>query len=133
MAEPLSKVIISLTSAGALLLWMCVPHAVFAENFSDPTRPPTVLGAIPDGNAATPVSGPVLQSVLISAGRKVAIISGKTVKLGDEFGEARVVKITESEVVLRNGKELQTLKLFPDVEKRLISSRTNAKPPRRGQ
>lgn len=62
--------------------------------------------------------GPVLQSVLISARRKSAIIGGQVVGLGEKYGEARVVKITESEVVLKTGTVTEILRLFPDVEKR---------------
>jgi MSHA biogenesis protein MshK len=75
--------------------------------------------------AATP--GPVLQSVLISPQRKIAIISGKTLRVGEKFGDSRVVSITESEVVLQNGRAQQTLKLFPDVRKRLTSTGAAAK------
>ena len=45
------------------------------------------------------------------------IISGETVTLGDVYGTAKVVKIIEDGVVLNEGGSLQTLKLFPSVEK----------------
>jgi MSHA biogenesis protein MshK len=107
---------------GLLSLALIATPAVFAESLADPTRPPASLAA-PQGNASVPVGGPILQSVLISPGRMVAIISGQTVKLDEKFGEATVIKIAENEVVLRNGKDLQTLKLFPGVEKRVASGR----------
>ena len=84
----------------------------------DPTRPPAILTPeAQQGDKVPAASGPVLQSILISPTRVVAIISGETVRQGDKFGEFRVVKITEEEVVLRSGSQLQTLKLFPDIEK----------------
>ena len=98
-----------------------------ADNLSDPTRPPASTAGFEHGQVATETTGPVLQSVLISSGRRVAVISGQNVKLGEKFGDARVVRITESEVVLKNGKDTQTLKLFPDVEKRRVSIKTRAK------
>lgn len=110
---------------GAMLLALCCATHLRAEALVDPTRPPASLDALEAGGARA-VSGPVLQSVLISPGRMVAIISGQAVKLGEKYGEARVVQITEGAVVLRSGKELQTLKLFPDVEKRMASSRASA-------
>lgn len=61
---------------------------------------------------------PVLQSILLSATRKAATISGQTVMLGAKYGEARLVKLTPSEAVLRTAEGLQVLKLFPDVEKK---------------
>jgi MSHA biogenesis protein MshK len=133
MAEHLSKATRKMTIQGGILLLLCAATPVgFAESFLDPTRPPASLGLAQEGISA-PASGPVLQSVLISPGRMVAIISGQTVRLGEKFGEARVVKITESEVLLRSGTDLQTLKLFPGIEKRLTSSRADTKPDSRGQ
>ena len=87
-----------------------------AEVLVDPTRPPTAL--IPAHVlAAGETTGPVLQSVLVSRGRRIAIISGKEVRVNDKFNGARVVRISDTEVVLRSGKQVQTLKLFPDVGK----------------
>ena len=111
----------------AVLFIGVLGEAWAAENFTDPTRPPASIGGIEPNGVALESSGPVLQSVLIAAGRKIAVISGQNVKLGEKFGEARVVSITESEVVLKNGKDRQTLRLFPDVEKRIISKKVRAK------
>lgn len=92
------------------------PSVFAAEALRDPTRPPAVLYAPDEGEGIE--AGPVLQSVLISPGRRTAVISGQSVKTGDRFGDGRVVRINETEVVLKTGSGLQTLKLFPDVEKR---------------
>lgn len=86
------------------------------EALRDPTRPPAALYTAED--AAEIETGPVLQSVRISQGRYTAVISGETVRVGGMYGDARVIKIRETEVVLKTGNSLQTLKLFPDVEKR---------------
>jgi len=91
-----------------------------ADMLQDPTRPPAELSA-PQGNAAALApSGPELQSVRISAHQRSAMINGQHVKVGDKLGDARIVMITESEVVLKGSNGLQTLKLFPDVGKRII-------------
>ena len=100
--------------------------ALAGEALHDPTRPPTVLYA-PDGAAGTVNNGPVLQSVLISEGRRSAIISGQNVKVGDKIGNARIIRINETEVVLKTGKSLQTLRLFPDVEKRTVVKNKRSK------
>lgn len=92
-----------------------------AETLVDPMRPPAELELPQAASAGGVVAGPVLQSVLISPGRKSALISGQMVQLGGSFGDARLIKITESEVVLRSGDTLQTLRLFPDVEKQVIA------------
>ena len=106
----------------------CFPLAVFgfapyssayADGIlHDPTRPPAALFA-PQEQETTDV-GPVLQSVSLASGRRSAIISGQRVKAGSKIGEARVISINETEVVLKTGNSLQTLKLFPDVEKHSV-------------
>lgn len=87
-----------------------------AQSLPDPTRPPTLL--IQPSTDLEAASGPVLQSVMIAPHRQVAIISGQTVELNGKYGDQTLVRISETEVVLRNGKELLTLKLFPDFEKK---------------
>lgn len=123
MDESVNKRIMRILTRGMLLLAVSASAAA-VENLPDPTRPVTSQ-AIADRGAAS--SGPVLQSVLVASGRRVAMVDGQTVKVGDKVGEARVVKIAESEVVLRNGKELKTLKLFPGIDKRQASGGTTAK------
>ena len=93
---------------------LLVPAAQGAP-FADPTRPPDYAPT----DAAPGVSGGSrLESVLIAPDRRVAVIGGQQVRLGEKFGDGRVVRITESEVVIRTADGTQTLKLFPEVEKR---------------
>jgi MSHA biogenesis protein MshK len=87
-----------------------------AQALRDPTRPASAVD-VPAVDGEAP-GGPVLQSVLIGPGRRVAVISGQAVHEGGKIGEATVARISESEVVLRTGKEVQTLKLFPSIETR---------------
>lgn len=88
------------------------------EILRDPTRPPAILYA-PHEQETFDV-GPVLQSVSFASGRRTAIISGQHVKAGSKVGDARVIRISETEVVLKTGNSLQKLKLFPDVEKHSV-------------
>ncbi|WP_238482410.1 MSHA biogenesis protein MshK [Noviherbaspirillum aridicola] len=93
--------------------------ATHAQVLLDPTRPPaSIPGQTPADNAPSMSAVPVLQSVIIGSGRREAVIDGHAVKLGDRVGDARVVRITETEVVLRSGKDTQILRLFPTLEKR---------------
>ena len=98
-----------------------------AQALIDPTRPPSA----PIGLTAVQeeVTGTQLQSILFSSGRKVAVINGIMVPLGGMVGEARVVKITETEVVLKKGEETEVLKMYPGIDKRPVK-RTAA---RRGE
>lgn len=125
MAEPLNTGIAKSAIRGGFLSGiLALSPLVFAETLADPTRPAAVTGLAQETHAAVAESGPVLQSVLVSPRRKVAVISGKEVSIGGKFGDSRVIKITESEVTLLNGKKLQTLKLFPGMEKRPASNET---------
>ena len=87
-----------------------------AEALPDPTRPVDSGVAQPSASGAD--GEPVLQLIRVSKSRKSsAIIDGQSVKLGDSFGGARVVQISETQVVMKSGNVYKTLKLFPAVEK----------------
>jgi len=92
-----------------------------AQPLTDPTKPPSALTA-PTGSALAQeeFTGTRLQSILISSGRKVAVINGTMVPLGGMLGESRVVKITETQVVLQNGAETEVLTMYPGIEKRPV-------------
>ena len=90
-----------------------------AQALSDPTRPPTAVAPAQAG-AEGERGGPRLQSVLIAGSRKLAVIDGVTVPLGGKVGGATVVSIAETEVKLRLGEEVQTLKLYPGIERQPV-------------
>jgi MSHA biogenesis protein MshK len=100
-----------ITVAGAILSMA----GVQAQGLTDPTRPPSA--AAESSGEQQEASAARLQSVLLSPRRKVAVINGVAVPLGGMVGEARLVKITETEAVLKSGSETEVLKLFPGVEK----------------
>lgn len=98
-----------------------LPALVNAQGLPDPTRPPPAFidpGAAGEGAAEDAGDSMSLQSILVSKRRRQAVIGGKVVKVGDMIGQAKVVRIAEDGVVLRTGKHYETLRLFPDIEKR---------------
>ena len=99
--------------------------AAAAQGMADPTRPPA---GVAETAAAADSGGPVLQSVMLSQGRKVAVISGEMVMLGGRYGSSRLVRLTETEAVLKNGDETTVLRMYPLVDKRAA----NAKKPGTG-
>lgn len=105
----------------APLLCAMTAGAAVAQGLSDPTRPP---GGMADSTEAVSAGGPVLQSVMLSPSRKVAVISGEMVALGGRYGSSRLVRLTESEAVLRNGADMTVLRLHPLVDKRTVRSGT---------
>ena len=84
----------------------------------DPTRPPVGVAA---ADTERDTGGGIrLQSVMISPTQSAAIINGVMVRLGEKYGDAVLVRVAESEVVLRSGGAQQVLKIHPGVEKRGI-------------
>lgn len=104
----------SLTAISVAMLAMATTG--FASSMSDPTRPMNFVQAAPSGAPAKP-TGPILQSTLVSPGRKSAIISGRQVKVGDTVDGAVVTDISAFEVRLRRGERETSLRLFPKMTK----------------
>lgn len=102
----------------ALLLGVMTTGLASAQGLSDPTRPP---GGQSETAEAVGSGGPVLQSVMLSPSRKVAVISGEMVVLGGRYGSSKLVRLTETEAVLKNGADVTVLRLHPLVEKRAVS------------
>lgn len=98
--------------AAALLLLGLTVGGARAQALDDPTRPP----AAPQAGVPSALARPRLESVLISSkpgGRRIAVIDGQIVRPGSKVGNAVVVEIQETAVILRKGKSLQTVKLYP--------------------
>jgi len=104
-----------------VLILAAVSAGATAQEMSDPTRPPALLAPDTGGNIS---AAPLLQSVIITPTRRSAIIDGQHVQLGGKYGDARVVKITDSEVVLRSAGSDETLRMYPDVEIRPVKPPT---------
>lgn len=97
------------------LLMLALPAS--AQRLADPTRPPATMAA-PAGAAADEgaPAAPRLQSILIGrapGGRRLAVIDGATVRAGAKVGDAVLERINDNSVILRRGKNLETLTLFP--------------------
>jgi MSHA biogenesis protein MshK len=85
-----------------------------AQALQDPTRPPAAAMA-PSASPAAASNAPRLQSILVgreAGGRRLAVIDGETVRLGEQFHGARVARIGDNEVELVRGKERQVLRLY---------------------
>lgn len=105
------------------LMLLAAAAAQGADPLPDPTRPPegwTSSGAAAETGAET---GRRLQTVILPRrGKPVAVIGGQRVSLGEKYGDAKVVKITEKEVVLQGPEGRETLKLITDAEKQTAAT-----------
>lgn len=113
--------------AAAVVLGSAATASLAQTALPDPTRPPSfVPGAA--GETENP-GGPVLQSVIVPRkGRAIAIIDGQQVRVGDQFGERRLLKASEREVVLRGPSGIETLLLTPGVEKMKTTTKQKTLP-----
>ena len=107
--QPLQKAIkLLLNPACGLLLSLTSTNAL-AEILKDPTQPPAAFSN-PTSNENNPITGPILQSVMIGPQYHAAIINGQKIMLGGQYQNATLIKINEREVVLRNAdRSTQTL------------------------
>jgi len=108
--------------SAAVLLLVAVSAAttVFAQALRDPTRPPSLSESARDGETRV-AQGPVLQSVIVSRGRKLALIDGRTYTVGEKVGEAKLIAISGSEVTLRESGGNKILRLTPDSRKTTVA------------
>jgi hypothetical protein len=104
--------------------------AGLGETMRDPTQPPAMQMAKAGKTSSTPYTGPglVVRSIRIGPAGRLAMIGGVGVKVGDSLGEAKVIAIRESEVVLREPQGSRTLKLYPGVDKHAHSDMGNQLP-----
>ncbi len=77
---------------------------------------PTALPPRTDSAGMPPPA--VLTGIRSSGAQRVAILGGETVRVGGRYQGARVVRIDETEVVLRRGGENVVLRLHPEAETR---------------
>ena len=117
---------------GAALCALTAGACAQTAALPDPTRPPTSV-SVPSTDAEV-LSGPVLQSVMIpKRGKPVAVIGGKQVRLGELYGESRLIRLTEREAVLEGPAGIEHLMLTPGIEKtNIITKSPDAKRARSG-
>lgn len=95
----------NVSSVQALILWVLVLGiAPGVQALTDPTQPSNY-------RTATKEPSLHLESVLSSEHRKVAVINGVVLSVGERIGSARVVAITENTVKLRRGGKEFSLQL----------------------
>lgn len=106
MAAHLKTPMAAIALAACALTLHC---AARAEALADPTRPPNAADIRVTGSA------PLLQSIKFSPSDAIAMVNGRLLRVGDSLDDSKVVKITETELVLTRHGALQTLRIFPDI------------------
>ncbi len=94
----------------ALLMLGLLLAGGVAGALEDPTRPPGLPP--PAAAAAAPPPHYQLTSILIAQQRRIAVVNGRQVQVGDRVDGARVEAIAPDRVTLRKGERPIELSLF---------------------
>lgn len=102
----------------SLVLAVSVGAGSVLAQVPDPTRP-AASSVTQDaaGGVGAPAASGVQTVILRRAGKSAAVINGQYVEIGGKLGDKRVLKISESEVVLMGGAGREVLKVTPAIEK----------------
>lgn len=88
-----------------------------AQNLRDPTQPPGAGAVSP---AATARTGGPGWSVIVVDGRAHVAVGTRLYAEGQMLGRARVERITETEVWLREGQAVRKISLYAGVQRRSV-------------
>ena len=111
------------TAAIALLNLMLLASAAAQDAPRDPMQPPPALrpAAAPGGSAPAQAAPVVARHLMVIDGVRYVIDNGRRRGVGDLLGSARIERIEDSAIVVRNGRQLQRLPLFAGVVKRPVA------------
>lgn len=112
-----------LFSSGMLVVALLAGVAV-AASLPDPTRPPGLSGRTP-GAAEAVKDDWQLGSILIASQRRVAVINGRPLTVGEQINGARLVAIEPGRVHLRRGSRTIVLDLLSARPKRSVVAEQN--------
>ncbi len=100
-----------------LALSLCVSLAFAQARIADPTQPPGATSAT--GEEANQSAERRLQLMLIpQRGKPKALIGEQEIRLGEDYGDSQLIKISEPErkVLLKGASETEAFDLTPGVE-----------------
>jgi hypothetical protein len=109
----------------ALLLAVAFAAAAPAQPLRDPMQPPpgfaapAVAGPAAPRPAAAPEAAPLpaVRHLIVADGQRWVVDGGRRRGVGDRLGDARIERIEDTAVVVRQGGTLQRLPLFAGVVK----------------
>ncbi|MFK5926757.1 MAG: hypothetical protein QM483_09020 [Desulfuromusa sp.] len=110
--------VVKVTSILLVILLSCFAGECFAEQsnqFVDPMRPvryqaPVGKNSVAEKKQRTDTKEWKLTAVLISAGRSVAVINGKSLQEGEQLGGYKLIQIDTDKVILNNKQEKLVLR-----------------------
>jgi len=110
----------------AIVLALLAAPAGAQGPLADPTRPPAFASQA-EGDGEAGAAGLRAETIIVAPDRRFAVVGGRTVRLGDELGGGRVVRIAADGVVIARGGVRETISIAPGVEKKPRVPRTARK------
>jgi hypothetical protein len=112
---------LKITSIFWALMLLTAVH-LHAQDLRDPTLPPPDAGVAPGAAAASPL-GDEGMAVIVREGKSFVIVGTRLYAPGQKVGQLRVERITETEVWLRDGRELRKVPRFTDIQRSVVVPR----------
>ncbi len=112
------------TYAWLVLTLVAGSAGVRAQAARDPTVPPAGASsaAVPAAATRSPVLDAAYVAVIVRDGRPHLVVGTRLVAQGQMLGQARIERITETEVWLREGKTLRVKPVFAGIERRVAGA-----------
>jgi len=111
-------IILPWLSVGFLGLVLVLGAQIVLETVTHTVRS-AAAGEAPN---AAPARLPAPPVVLLSGDRSQVTINGQTVRLGGRIGDSKVVRISDTEVVLQSATSTQTIRLYGAIDKKMIAT-----------
>ena len=95
---------------------------VAAQSLRDPTLPPAEAGyanTVPGGKSLSIEPGAM--TVIVRSGRPYLAVGTRLYAQGQKLGQARIERISETEVWLREGGVLRKVSQFPGIQRRTVT------------
>ncbi len=104
---------------------LCLVHRpVAAQSQRDPTLPPAAAGLSVDRPVAARGADLLEKdgySIIVRDGKPFLVVGTRTYTQGEKLGTAVIERITETEVWLREGRELRKISQFAGIQRRVVS------------
>lgn len=106
------------------VVWLLVllSLGVHAQVLRDPTLPPSELGAGAGSKTSVGPLGSEGMAVLVRDGKPFLVVGTRLYAPGQNVGSARIERITETEVWLREGKALRKVPRFTGIQRSAVAT-----------
>ena len=111
----------SVARTAACVVVAALPIGAASQGLRDPTLAPSAVQQGPGGaGAGEKATAPASMAVIVRDGRPYVVAGTRLVAQGQMLGDARVERISETEIWLREGKTLRKIPRFAGVQRKAL-------------